>query len=137
MKPIRIGQIGVGHEHASGIMAALRRLSDWYEVVGYAEEDEPRWHSPKVYEGLERMTQQQLLDTPGLQAVAVETNMPELAATALRCMERGLHMHLDKPGGEALEPFGRGGGRGDRRLQPLHLRHRGGEGLLLGEGGWV
>ncbi len=107
MKPIRIGQIGVGHEHASGKMDALRRLSDWYEVVGYAEENEPRWHSPKVYEGLERMTQQQLLDTPGLQAVAVETNMPELAATALRCMERGLHMHLDKPGGEALEPFGR------------------------------
>jgi predicted dehydrogenase len=31
--------------------------------------------------------------------------MPYLAATAIRCMERGLHMHMDKPGGETLGPF--------------------------------
>lgn len=107
MKPIRIGQIGVGHEHASAKMETLRRLSARYEVVGVVEEEHPRWHSAGAYEGVERMTEEQLLDTPGLQAVAVETNMPELVPTALRCMERGLHMHLDKPGGEALEPFRR------------------------------
>jgi predicted dehydrogenase len=33
--------------------------------------------------------------------------MPELVPAATGCMERGLHMHLDKPGGEALEPFKR------------------------------
>jgi len=107
MKPIRIGQIGVGHEHASGKMETLRRLSGLYEVVGVVEEEHPRWRSARAYEGAERMTEEQLLNTPGLQAVAVETNMPELVPTALRCMERGLHMHLDKPGGEALEPFRR------------------------------
>jgi predicted dehydrogenase len=53
------------------------------------------------------MTEAQLFNTPGLQAVAVETNMPLLADTAIRCMERGLHIHLDKPGGEAFEPFAR------------------------------
>ncbi|MFO7948052.1 MAG: Gfo/Idh/MocA family oxidoreductase [Armatimonadota bacterium] len=107
MKRIRIGQIGVGHEHASGKMMALRRLPELYEVVGVVEEDEPRWYSSEAYEGVERMTEEQLLDTPELQAVAVETNMPELVPTATRCMERGLHMHLDKPGGESLEPFKR------------------------------
>lgn len=107
MKPIRIGQIGVGHEHASAKMETLRRLSARYEVVGVVEEEHPRWRSAGAYEGVARMTEEQLLDTPGLQAVAVETNMSELVPTALRCMERGLHMHLDKPGGEAFEPFRR------------------------------
>ena len=105
MKPIKIGQIGVGHEHASGKIEALLRLSNLYEVVGVVEEEKPRWRSSTAYEGLAQMTEEELLETPGLQAVAVETNMPELVPTATRCMERGLHMHLDKPGGEALEPF--------------------------------
>lgn len=40
MRKIRIGQIGIGHNHASEKMAALRRLSDLYEVVGVVEPDE-------------------------------------------------------------------------------------------------
>ena len=36
MSRIKIGQIGIGHEHASGIIAALRELSELYEVVGVA-----------------------------------------------------------------------------------------------------
>jgi len=107
MSRIQIGQIGIGHEHASGKMDALRGLSDVYEVVGAAEEPNPDWPSRKAYEGLQRMTEDELLSTPGLQAVAVETNNTELVATATRCMERGLHMHMDKPGGETLEPFRR------------------------------
>ena len=107
MSRIQIGQIGIGHEHASGKMDALRGLSDVYEVVGIVEEPGPDWPSRKAYEGLQRMTEDELLSTPGLQAVAVETNNTELVATATRCMERGLHMHMDKPGGETLEPFRR------------------------------
>lgn len=35
MKPrIKIAQIGIGHNHAKGKMASLRKLSDVYEVVG-------------------------------------------------------------------------------------------------------
>lgn len=107
MKPIRIGQIGVGHAHASEKMVALRRLPEFFEVVGVAEEQNPYPRSTDAYDGLPRMTEEELLSVPGLQAVAVETNMPELVATATRCMERGLHMHMDKPGGETLEPFAR------------------------------
>jgi predicted dehydrogenase len=107
MTPIKIGQIGTGHEHASGKMDALRGLTEFYEVVGVVPEENPDWHSPRSYEGVPVMTEEQLFNTPGLQAVAVETNMPDLAATAIRCMERGLHMHMDKPGSETLEPFQR------------------------------
>lgn len=107
MSPIKIGQIGVEHEHGSGKMDALRRLPEVYEVVGVVEEEDSDKRHLKVYEGLERMTEEQLFNTPGLQAIAVETSIPELVPTAMRCMERGLHMHVDKPGGEALEPFAR------------------------------
>ncbi|MHB8995492.1 MAG: Gfo/Idh/MocA family protein [Armatimonadota bacterium] len=105
MNRIKIGQIGVRHEHASGKMDALRRLSDLYEVVGVVAEAGAAEVAHPTYEGLERMTEEELFSVPGLQAIAVETDMTELVATATRCMERGLHMHLDKPGGEALEPF--------------------------------
>ncbi len=107
MSRIKIGQIGVGHEHASGNIEALRQLPELYEIVGVVEEEHPGHYAAGAYAGLERMTEEQLLATPGLQAIAVETNMPELVSTALRCMARGLHMHVDKPGGEALEPFRR------------------------------
>lgn len=105
MNRIKIGQIGIGHEHASGKMESLRRLPELYEVVGVVEEPDPDWPSPGAYDGIERMTEEQLLDAPGLQAIAVESNNVDLVATATRCMERGLHMHMDKPGGEAMEPF--------------------------------
>jgi predicted dehydrogenase len=107
MNRIKIGQMGVRHEHASGKMEALRRLTDHYEVVGLVAEEGATERAASCYAGVPLMTEEQLFSTPGLQAVAVETDMTELVATATRCMERGLHMHLDKPGGETLEPFRR------------------------------
>ena len=59
------------------------------------------------YEGLKFMTEEELLNTPGLQAVTVETPNADLVPTALRCMERNLAMHMDKPGGDNLELFGK------------------------------
>lgn len=107
MNRIKIGQIGVRHEHASGKMESLRRLTELYEVVGLVAEDAAAEAAHPTYEGVPRMAEEELLSTPGLQAVAVETDMTELVPTATRCMERGLHLHLDKPGGESLEPFRR------------------------------
>ncbi|TNJ65971.1 Gfo/Idh/MocA family oxidoreductase [Paenibacillus hemerocallicola] len=105
---IKIGQIGVGHVHAAGKMEALRRLSDIFEVVGVAEPD-PVWREKNggkaVYNDLPWMTEEQLLNTPGLQAVAVENDEFDLVPTASRCIAAGMHIHLDKPGGETLPPF--------------------------------
>ena len=108
MRKIRIGQIGIGHNHASEKMAALRRLSDFYEVVGVVEEDDSWWSRRgglQVYQGIPRLTEEELFNTPGLEAVAVETDGFELLETARRCVERNLAIHMDKPGGEKLEPF--------------------------------
>ncbi len=105
-RKIKIGQIGVRHEHAPGKMNSLRMLSDYFEIVGIAAES-PEWEEKNkgasCYDGLRWTSQEELLATPGLEAIAVETEMTELLPTAKRCAERGLHMHLDKPLGQNLD----------------------------------
>lgn len=105
---IKVGQIGIGHNHASAKMATFRKLADQYEVLGVVEPD-PEWrkkrgHDP-AYRDLTWMTEEQLLNAKGLTAVAVETDVPDLVPTAARCIDAGMHLHLDKPGGESLAPF--------------------------------
>jgi len=105
---IKIGQIGTEHEHASGKMATLRKLTDHYEVVGIVESDpaaRKRHEKDAVYRGLKWMTEEELLGIPGLQAVAVETKVVDLTSTAARCIRAGKHLHLDKPGSETIGPF--------------------------------
>lgn len=105
---IKIGQIGTAHAHAAGKMSTLRKLADHYEVVGVVEPDENarrQYKDHPAYRGLQWMTEEQLLNTPRLQAVAVETGVAELVPTAARCIDAGTHIHLDKPAGESLPPF--------------------------------
>jgi len=104
---IRIGQIGTGHAHAAGKMETMRK-SEEYEVVGVVEPDaERRAKAEKspTYAGVPWMTEEQLLNAPGLQAVAVETLVKDLVPTATRCVAAGKHVHLDKPAGESLPAF--------------------------------
>ncbi|NUQ64011.1 MAG: Gfo/Idh/MocA family oxidoreductase [Pirellulales bacterium] len=105
---IKVGQIGVGHAHAGGKMDALRKLSRHYEVVGVVEPREDlrrKWQDHPIYRGLTWMTEEQLLNTPGLKAVAVETQVCDLLPAAARCVAAGMHIHLDKPAGESLSQF--------------------------------
>lgn len=101
---IRIGQIGTGHAHAFGKMETMR-ASEHFEVAGVVEPDERRRASlgaSKTYAGIPVMTEEELLNAPGLQAVAVETDVKNLVPTAARCIAAGKHIHLDKPAGESL-----------------------------------
>jgi len=109
---IKIGQIGVCHEHASGKLNTLKKLPDVFEIVGVVDDRNTTaarfaGGNLKPYEGQKWMTEKELFNTPGLQAVAVETPNSDLVPTALRCMEHNLAMHMDKPGGEDLELFGK------------------------------
>lgn len=102
---IRIGQIGTKHAHASGKMQAMRDLDDLYEVVGVVEPDKARREAisnTEPYRGLSWMSQDELLAVPGLAAVAVETPVRDLVATALACIQAGKHIHLDKPAGTSI-----------------------------------
>jgi predicted dehydrogenase len=105
---IKIGQIGTGHGHAAGKMSTMRKLSDLYDVVGVVEPD-PKLRAAagkeKAYEGVKWLSEDELLGTPGLKVVAVETEVRDLLATARRCVDAGKHVLLDKPAGESLSQF--------------------------------
>ncbi len=105
---IRIGQIGTAHAHASGKLATIRKLAAQFDVVGVVEPDEQlrrQAQDSPSYQGVRWMSEQELLSTPGLQVVAVETAVEELVAVARRCVAAGKHVHLDKPAGESLTAF--------------------------------
>ena len=76
-------------------MEALRRLSDLYEVIGLAEDS---GSEGKDYTDLPRYSTEALLALPGLQAVTVETEVQDSCAFALKAIQAGKHVHLDKPG---------------------------------------
>jgi len=104
---IKVGQIGVGHSHAAGKIQVLRNSLDW-EVVGVVEAD-PKLRAEAEnsddYRGLNFMTSEQLLNTPGIEAVAVETTVDQLLPVARECISAGKHIHLDKPPGSSLASF--------------------------------
>ena len=103
---IKIGQIGTGHAHAAGVFRQLQQVTDDYELVGIVENDEKRRQQlGDSYQGVKLISEEQLLNTPGLQAVVVETEVQELLPTARRCVSAGMHIHLDKPAGENLHDF--------------------------------
>lgn len=107
MKRIKIGQLGVGHMHAYKF-GTLVRHPDVFDLVGVAEDDPAQRAAcgqHPVYQGARWMRSDELLSTPGLDAVLVETEEHDLIPAALRCLRAGKPIHLDKPGGESLPAF--------------------------------
>ena len=106
MRKIRIGQLGIGHNHGAGKMQAFRKFPERFEVVGYAEED-AIWRDLRggwpCYSDLPRMSPSELLEK--CDAVAVECAVPDLTRCARLCVDAGKHIHLDKPGSGTLEEF--------------------------------
>lgn len=106
MKKIKIGQIGIGHNHGNEKMKTVRKFPELFEVVGYAEENEA-WVEKRGhlsgYGGLPRMTVEELLEK--CDAVLVETDVWDLTATAQKCIDAGKHIHMDKPAGGTLEEY--------------------------------
>lgn len=116
MSRIRIGQIGIQHEHASGKFASLtQRLGDAFEVVGWVD-DRPFCHGATPvdcakelpgYAKYPQLTLDQLYAVPGLQAVLVEVPDEDLVTVATGALAHGLAMHMDKPTGHDLAAFRR------------------------------
>jgi predicted dehydrogenase len=74
-------------------------------VIGLVEADPSargQAERQEAFRGLPWMTEEQLLATPGLEAVLVETHVRDLLATAEKSVAAGKHVHIDKPPGNAL-----------------------------------
>ena len=106
MKKIKIGQIGIGHNHGEAKMLAVRKFPELFEVVGYAEENE-RWiekrGNNKGYEGLPRLGVKEIIERSD--AVLIESDVWDLTKYAKMCVDAGKHMHMDKPASGTLEEY--------------------------------
>lgn len=105
VRPIKIGQIGTRHGHAEGQIKTIRKHPRHYELVGVVEPNEARRQRLQrrgAYRDVKWLTEEQLLAAGGLEAVAVEVEVKDLLAVAQRCVDAGMHIHLDKPAGESF-----------------------------------
>ncbi len=103
---IKVGQIGIGHNHGEAKMLAVRKFPELFEVVGFAEENE-EWikkrGSLKGYEGLKRYSVDDLIEK--CDAILIETDVWDLTKVAQKCVDAGKHIHLDKPGSGTLAEY--------------------------------
>lgn len=108
MEKIKVGHIGTRHDHSRMKLEGIKRLPDCFEVVGIVP-DEPgfaeKYKNDKVYAGVPIMTEEELFAVPDLKLVLLEGFELESVAAAQRCVDRGLHIHLDKPGGEDIAAY--------------------------------
>lgn len=106
MKKIKIGQIGIGHNHGEGKMLAARKFPELFEIIGYAEENE-EWIKKRgnmdCYKDLKRMSVEELIEK--CDAILIETDIWNLTKTAQKCIDAGKHIHLDKPASGTLKEY--------------------------------
>ena len=106
MKKIKLGQIGIGHNHGGEKMLAARKFPELFEITGYAEENE-RWVEKRgdkpCYEGIPRMSVEEILEKSD--AILVESDVWDLTKYAKMCVDAGKHIHMDKPASGTLEEY--------------------------------
>ena len=106
MKKIKLGQIGIGHNHASAKMEAAKKHPELFEIVGYAEENED-WIKERgdypAYRDLKRFSVEELIKQ--CDALFVECDVWNLTKHAKMCVDEGKHIHMDKPASGTLEEY--------------------------------
>ncbi len=110
MKKIRIGHIGVSHDHAGPVLQCVLSYPELFEFVGWAEDNEENYKrkivTDPVYDSYPRYTSKELIDLHP-DAMLVEGYELDNLDVALRCVENGIHIHMDKPAGADLKKFKR------------------------------
>ncbi len=107
MKKIRVAQIGTGHDHAPDTFITMRKLSDEYDIVGIAEPVEAHVNTRlnmSHYDGYKRYTVDELLQMD-LDAVTIETDEEFATEYAQMFADKGVAVHLDKPGSHGSASF--------------------------------
>ena len=106
MKKVKIGQIGIGHNHGEGKMLAVQKFPELFEIIGYAEENE-EWIEKRgnlpCYKNLPRLSVEEIIEKSD--AVLVECDVWNLTKTAKMCIDAGKHVHIDKPASGTLAEF--------------------------------
>ncbi len=107
MRKMRTVQIGVGHDHANVTYASMRALDEMYDVIGLVpyETDMDDRLKCDAYENANILTLDEVLARDDIDAVAVETEERSATAIAKMFAQRGISVHLDKPGSQDEKAF--------------------------------
>ena len=100
MRKIKVGIIGMGRAGGTMNPSELLKRSDRYEIVAAADWDESRRKNPpellrnvpKIYASFD-----ELLADPEVELVCIEVRNPDHTPFAIRAMEAGKYVSLDKP----------------------------------------
>ncbi len=108
-KKVRVVQWGMCHEHADGKFKSVKKLPEDFELVGIIDDRASKTPAEdrnfKVFDGVPRMTPEQLWADKSIQCVFVEVTNDDLIPIAWKVAKHGLAMHLDKPCGQNLKKF--------------------------------
>lgn len=102
---IKIGQIGIGHNHSDKIKA-VQHYPELFELVGYAEENEEwvdRRGQKPYFADVPRLSVEEIIEKSD--AILVETDVWNLTKTAQMCIDAGKHIHMDKPASGTVAEF--------------------------------
>lgn len=124
MKKLKVVQIGIGHDHGPLILQTLLRHTERFEVAGLVlPENEAKdfCETVKQFEDVPKLSLDEALAIPGLDAVTVETEEKNLNKYALKALEAGYPVHMDKPGGMDLEEFEKTVKTAEKKKVEFHL----------------
>lgn len=108
MRPIKIVQIGVGHDHAEPNFNAAASFKELFEVVGFvrvAGEEGLKPDFNEKHPDIPAISLEQAFEIQGLEAAIIETTDMELVRYARMAADRGLHVFMDKAGSQSAEEF--------------------------------
>ena len=109
MNKIKVVQIGDGHDHAHVALKCLLSLPEVFEVVGYVSTDDndmaKRNRAFPWFKSAKCLTLDEAFSIPDLKGAVIETDDLLLSKYARLAIERGLHVHMDKPGGQDHKEF--------------------------------
>ena len=103
--PVGIGFFGGSHSHAAAKVRLTRESPEWDLVAMW--EDDPRVREKYRKDGVRFASRDELLANPKVQVIAVESGVQNHARHALRALEAGKHVHLEKPPAVDIESFRR------------------------------
>lgn len=107
-KRIKVAQVGTNYfTHAFQTYESMLKFPEEFEVIGVAEPVESCVGNLEtgVYRDQPHYTVEQLLNMDDLDAVAIETNEENMTEYAQMFADRGVAVHMDKPGSPGSASF--------------------------------
>ena len=123
MKKLKIGMLGTLHDHSIGKLDCVRKFPNEFEIVGIVPDSDEKiaefrargfnnftfWTEKDLkvhpsFRDYPLLTEEQLMNA-GCDFIMVEGFEYDLPYAAMRCVENGIPVHIDKPVGRDLPAF--------------------------------